>query len=162
MRRMVLPLTSVGFAVMLSLAVALLSGAYTDSVPTADAQTASKPNFVFILADDMRKDDLRYMRKARSLLGNQGKTFANAYVSYGLCCPSRATILRGQYAHNSGVWNNSAPRGVGRVQGQRQRAGQRGHAPRRRRLQDRLLGQVLQRLRWERRAPGLGQMVRNL
>jgi hypothetical protein len=36
------------------LAVVLLTGAYTGSVPTAEAQTAStKPNFVFILTDDL-------------------------------------------------------------------------------------------------------------
>jgi N-acetylglucosamine-6-sulfatase len=85
----------------------------THSTPTADAQTIpTKHNFVFILADDMRKDDLGYMPKTRSLLGNGGMTFANAYVSHALCCPSRATIMRGQYAHNTGVWtNNDGPDG---------------------------------------------------
>jgi arylsulfatase A-like enzyme len=34
--------------------------------------------------------------------------FQNAFVSYPLCCPSRATIMRGQYAHNTGVWSNVA------------------------------------------------------
>jgi arylsulfatase A-like enzyme len=86
----------------------------THSTPTADAQTApAKPNFVFILADDMRKDDLRYMPKTRSVLGQRGMTFANAYVSYALCCPSRATIMRGQYAHNHGVWTNDDGPGGG-------------------------------------------------
>jgi arylsulfatase A-like enzyme len=67
---------------------------------------------VFILADDMREDDLGYMPKTRSLLGDRGMSFAKAYVTYGLCCPSRATILRGQYAHNTGVWHNDdAPDG---------------------------------------------------
>ncbi len=33
-------------------------------------------------------------------------SFARAYVSNAMCCPSRATIMRGQYAHNTGVWNN--------------------------------------------------------
>ena len=33
-------------------------------------------------------------------------TFSKAYVSNPLCCPSRATIMRGQYAHNTGVWDN--------------------------------------------------------
>jgi arylsulfatase A-like enzyme len=32
--------------------------------------------------------------------------FDEAFVSYPMCCPSRATILRGQYAHNHGVWRN--------------------------------------------------------
>jgi arylsulfatase A-like enzyme len=34
--------------------------------------------------------------------------FEKAFVSLPLCCPSRATIMRGQYAHNTGVWRNSS------------------------------------------------------
>src|SRR3712207_6404656 len=72
------------------------------------AQTASKPNMIFILTDDMSKDDLnaRYMPKTSSLLAEQGMSFQNAFVTNPLCCPSRATIMRGQYAHNTGVWFN--------------------------------------------------------
>jgi N-acetylglucosamine-6-sulfatase len=101
MRRLVPLLTSV------ALAIVLLWAAYTGgSVPTADAQTTSKPSFVFILADDMRKDNLKYMPKTRSLLAQRGMSFTNAYVSNATCCPSRATIMRGQYSHNTGVWHN--------------------------------------------------------
>jgi N-acetylglucosamine-6-sulfatase len=102
MRRTVLLLASA------ALAVGLLAGAYTSSGPTAAAQSTDKPNFVFILADDLRKDDLKYMPKTRNLLGDEGMTFQNAYVSNALCCPSRTTIMRGQYSHNSGVWTNDA------------------------------------------------------
>jgi N-acetylglucosamine-6-sulfatase len=76
------------------------------SPPTTAQTTPIKPNLVFILADDMRKDDLKYMPKTQTLLGAAGMKFENAFVSYGLCCPSRATILTGQYAHNNGVWTN--------------------------------------------------------
>jgi N-acetylglucosamine-6-sulfatase len=41
-------------------------------------------------------------------LKTQGMQFQNAFVSNPLCCPSRATIMRGQYAHNTGVWHNNA------------------------------------------------------
>ena len=71
-------------------------------VPTA------KPNIVFIIADDMRKDDLKHMPKTRSVLKTKGMSFLNAFVSNPLCCPARATIMRGQYAHNTGVWSNMA------------------------------------------------------
>jgi arylsulfatase A-like enzyme len=111
MRGLSLPLTLVlvAFAGLLSLAVGLLSGTYyTNSVPTADDQTASKPNFVFILADDMRYDDLAYMPKTRNLLGSQGMTFSKAYVAKPLCCPSRTSILTGMYTHNHKVWFNSS------------------------------------------------------
>jgi N-acetylglucosamine-6-sulfatase len=83
-----------------------------DEDKTAVTQTSpAKPNFVFILADDMRNDDLKYMPKTRALLEKKGIRFANAYVSTPLCCPSRATIMRGQYAHNTGVWTNNNDKG---------------------------------------------------
>jgi N-acetylglucosamine-6-sulfatase len=63
---------------------------------------------VFILADDMRKDDLQYMPKTKALLQSTGMTFQNAFVSNALCCPSRSTIMRGQYSHNTGVWFDSS------------------------------------------------------
>jgi N-acetylglucosamine-6-sulfatase len=103
-RRLTLLLASVASTVL------LLAGACDDK--TAVTQTTpAKSNFVFILADDMRNDDLNYMPKTRALLEEKGMRFANAYVSNPLCCPSRATIMRGQYAHNTGVWSNVAPDG---------------------------------------------------
>jgi len=67
----------------------------------------AKPNFVCEDEDDVRKDDLTYMPKTLSLLKDEGMTFSKAYVSNPLCCPSRATIMRGQYVHNTGVWDNA-------------------------------------------------------
>src|ERR671911_922575 len=101
MRRTVLLFISV------ALSVVLLSGGSSTTFREAQAITA-KPNFVFILADDMRKDDLTYMPKTRSLLKRGGMSFQNAFVSHALCAPSRATIMRGQYSHNNGVWSNSS------------------------------------------------------
>ena len=72
----------------------------------AEAQI-SQPNIVFILVDDMRKGDLGYMPKTKTLLQDTGMTFENAFVSNPICCPSRATIMRGQYAHNTHVWRNT-------------------------------------------------------
>jgi N-acetylglucosamine-6-sulfatase len=104
MKKIILPSASVAFVVLLALG---LSG----SMPIdAQARTA-KPNIVFILADDMRKDDLKHMPKTRSVLKNKGIIFHNAFVSTPLCCPSRATIMRGQYAHNSEVWNSRGSSG---------------------------------------------------
>jgi len=75
------------------------------------AQTAPppQPNIIFILADDMRYDDLnaRYMPQTTKELVEKGMSFQNAFVSNPLCCPSRATIMRGQYSHNTDVWFNT-------------------------------------------------------
>jgi len=91
-------------------AILLLSGVWGSAAREAEGATA-KPNIVFILADDMRKDDLKYMPKTLSMLKDKGMSFRDAYVSTPLCCPSRATTLRGQYAHNTGVWNSGGSRG---------------------------------------------------
>jgi N-acetylglucosamine-6-sulfatase len=101
---------TVTLSIAVAFAVLLVSGVWGSAPREAEGATA-KPNFVFILADDMRKDDLRYMPKTRSLLGDKGMTFINAYVSNPLCCPTRATIMRGQYAHNTGVWTNKGSNG---------------------------------------------------
>jgi N-acetylglucosamine-6-sulfatase len=106
MRKIIVVLAPVALAVGL-----LYFGSYaraTDDMGKAQAQTVTaQPNIVFILTDDMRKDDLMYMPKTHSLLREQGMGFRNAFVSNALCCPSRATIMRGQYSHNTGVWCNS-------------------------------------------------------
>jgi N-acetylglucosamine-6-sulfatase len=104
MRRTALLSASAALAILF---VLLLVWAINSRPPTASQTTADKPNFVFILTDDMRKDDLKYMPNTLDLIGSQGMTFENAFVSNSLCCPSRATIMRGQYAHNTGVWGNS-------------------------------------------------------
>jgi N-acetylglucosamine-6-sulfatase len=94
------------FFAMVSMFVGL---SMTASHPESSlAKPASKPNIIFILTDDMRKDDLnaRYMPKTHSLLASEGMSFQNAFVSTPLCCPSRATTMRGQYAHNTGIWYN--------------------------------------------------------
>ena len=86
--------------------VVLLSLGYSDSTARKAGVLTAKPNIVLILADDMRKDDLKYMPMTRDVLKDKGMSFSNAFVSNALCCPARATIMRGQYAHNTGVWSN--------------------------------------------------------
>jgi N-acetylglucosamine-6-sulfatase len=99
--RLVLLLSSIGLAFVLLWAV------YGGSALVAD-QTGPQPNIVFILADDMRYDDLAYMPKTRNLLGSQGMTFSKAFVAKPLCCPSRTSILTGMYTHNHKVWFNGS------------------------------------------------------
>jgi N-acetylglucosamine-6-sulfatase len=101
----VLPLVWVVLAIWLIVLGAYPPGSRGD-MHAANAQT-SQPNIVFILVDDMRKGDLGYMPKTKRLLQGSGMTFENAFVSNPICCPSRATIMRGEYAHNTHVWRNS-------------------------------------------------------
>jgi arylsulfatase A-like enzyme len=78
---------------------------------STDQRAGSRPNILFILTDDMRASDLQYMPNTQNLLEKQGVKFTNAWVTRSLCCPSRSTILRGQYAHNHNVWTNVYPSG---------------------------------------------------
>lgn len=69
------------------------------------------PNIVFILTDDQDMATLATMANVKALLRDEGMSFSHNYVSLSLCCPSRVSGLRGQYAHNSTIYKNSAPEG---------------------------------------------------
>ena len=74
---------------------------------------AHAPNVLFILADDLdlAATAAKYMPHVQSLIAQQGMTLDNYFISNSLCCPSRTTIVRGQYAHNTGVEANAGPHG---------------------------------------------------
>lgn len=80
-------------------------------IPLTGSAASERPNIVLILTDDQTLESMRVLEKTRRLLGEEGTTFANAFVSYPLCCPSRATLLTGQYAHNHKVMGNRPPDG---------------------------------------------------
>ena len=71
------------------------------------ATAADRPHIVLVLTDDMRADDLGDVRSVRDRVAAQGTTFRRAFTTTPLCSPSRASILRGQYAHNHGVLGNT-------------------------------------------------------
>jgi arylsulfatase A-like enzyme len=54
---------------------------------------------------------MKVMNNVKTMIGDQGVTFSNSLLNFALCCPSRATFLTGQYAHNHQVWTNQAPKG---------------------------------------------------
>jgi N-acetylglucosamine-6-sulfatase len=71
----------------------------------------AKPNLIFIIADDLDTASMRQFPRLQALLADHGVTFANYFVSLALCCPSRASLLRGQYAHNTQIFTNAPPGG---------------------------------------------------
>ena len=77
----------------------------------APAPAAASPNVVVIETDDQTVADLAAMPQTRALIGGAGVTFTRSFVSLSECCPSRATFLTGQYAHNHGVLSNAPPFG---------------------------------------------------
>lgn len=81
-------------------------------LPTVAGQrVAHPPNVVLILLDDADARIVAGMPNVSSLLTREGTSFTNFFVSTPLCCPSRASILRGQYSHNHGVRRNNGEGG---------------------------------------------------
>lgn len=76
-------------------------------LPPAWAQ--SRPNVIFILADDLRWDTLRHAGNPIvetpniDALAKQGVRFTNSFVTTSICCVSRATLLCGQYERRHGI-----------------------------------------------------------
>ncbi len=73
---------------------------------------AAKPNFLFVMVDDMAPDAFFHNRfnflKTPNIdrLAKEGAVFENMFVTTALCSPSRASILTGTYSHIHGVRYN--------------------------------------------------------
>jgi arylsulfatase A-like enzyme len=78
---------------------------------SAPQTPSKKPNLVLVVTDDLDVRSLAVLPRLRALLADKGTTFTNAFVTTTTCCPSRASILRGQYAHNHQVRTNELPDG---------------------------------------------------
>jgi arylsulfatase A-like enzyme len=74
------------------------------------AFTPPQPNIVFVLTDDLSADLIPYMPNVRRLQ-QRGTSFSNYVVTDSLCCPSRASILTGQYPHDTGIFRNTGADG---------------------------------------------------
>ncbi|MCK5464133.1 MAG: sulfatase, partial [Bacteroidales bacterium] len=75
----------------------------------ADKLKGSRPNIVFILADDMGWADLpvygNKFNEAPNLteMAENGMRFTNAYAACPVCSPTRASIMSGQYPARVGI-----------------------------------------------------------
>jgi N-acetylglucosamine-6-sulfatase len=93
---------------LIPLVLALLGLAVTGivSAPGPAQALPVRPNILLILTDDQRFDELDRMPIVDQELVGKGIDFSNGIVSDPLCCPSRATILTGQYSHTTGIYTN--------------------------------------------------------
>ena len=67
---------------------------------------SNRPNVIVIISDDQSHDSMQFMPETKALVFDQGITFAQGFDTTPLCCPSRASIFTGMYAHNDGVETN--------------------------------------------------------
>jgi N-acetylglucosamine-6-sulfatase len=99
-------------AALLAIVSLSIAGAPAKAHELSRAATGEQPpSIVFILTDDQRWDSMemdghRVMPIVDQVLGSQGMTLERYFLSIGLCCPSRTSIMRGQYATHTGVYSN--------------------------------------------------------
>ncbi|CAN5791764.1 sulfatase [soil metagenome] len=70
-----------------------------------------QPNVVLVSVDDLDLQMTQTLPQLQKVMADKGITFENSFVTNPLCCPSRATTLRGQYAQNTLVQGNQPPQG---------------------------------------------------
>ena len=94
-----------------------------DDLPTTPTEPAASPepapdpresikNVIILLADDLDWAAFDAIPRLAALK-EQGVTFTNHTVTDALCCPSRVSMLRGQYVHNHRVVSNMQETGGG-------------------------------------------------
>src|SRR5262249_59180206 len=88
-----------------------MSPAGTEGKKRGHKRKQSRPNIVMIMDDDQSVNLQQFLSKTNADIAAKGVTFDNSFVNYSLCCPSRSTLLTGQYAHNHGVRSNQLPTG---------------------------------------------------
>jgi len=95
-------------AIVLTLITALLglaaaSAGYSQPENKSARRRSDRPNILVIVTDDQRPDTMRFMPNTDRLFRRKGVRFSNAFATTPLCCPFRASLMTGQYAHNSGI-----------------------------------------------------------
>jgi arylsulfatase A-like enzyme len=88
---------------------ALVCGACTGAPPPAPRR--EQPNVLLVVSDDERIES----EAGRPFVHNWfkgGTTFTRAFATTPQCCPSRASILTGQYAHNHDIHRKRDAEGI--------------------------------------------------
>ncbi len=98
-----------GVALAALVPLLVVAGALAVLVSGESESGTTKPNVVLIVTDDQTLESMNQetMPNTLELLGEEGTTFTNAVVTTPLCCPSRASIITGEYSHNHGILLNN-------------------------------------------------------
>ena len=106
--RPVRALAAVGLTV--SLVVLAIGGAGGAS---GQLVSAKPPNVIVVMTDDQGPGTMKALPSVIEHIAHPGAIFERAIATYPLCCPSRASFLTGQYAHNHGTLGNGPRSGGG-------------------------------------------------
>jgi arylsulfatase A-like enzyme len=90
-------------AVVAAFIASLALAAHGGAGARGSRQAAKPPNIVLIVSDDQTYETAKFMK---FISRPDWTKFTRGFISTPLCCPSRATILTGQYAMHTGVTGN--------------------------------------------------------
>jgi len=71
-----------------------------------------RPNIVLILADDLDRELVGHFPQLQAELGATGTTFSDAFVDVSASGPSRLSLLKSQYPHNTTLVGGTGASGV--------------------------------------------------
>jgi arylsulfatase A-like enzyme len=77
------------------------------SALAAERAQAAQPNILVFVTDDQRQGTMHEMPNTRHFFFDRGRYFPRGFVTTPNCCPSRASIFTGLFAHNHGIRTNS-------------------------------------------------------
>ena len=98
-------------------AVSALAGCTSSRVGRGSCVHATKPNIVFIMADDLGAAHLgcyggeKILTPCIDRLAAQGLRFTQAYAGHCVCAPSRSVLMTGQHTGHTRVRGNSCKKG---------------------------------------------------
>jgi arylsulfatase A-like enzyme len=98
-------ITGLRAALVLALAAALITQLSPSRMARASA-ARGRPNVLLIVTDDQRKGTMSALPVTRRWFKRGGVAYTNAWAPTPLCCPARATVMTGRYAHNHEVRSN--------------------------------------------------------
>lgn len=87
----------------------------SEKTPEVEQEVNTKPNLVFILADQWRSEAVGYagnqdvITPNLDLLAKESLVFENAVTVMAVCTPWRASFLTGQYPLTNGIFYNDKP-----------------------------------------------------
>ncbi len=87
----------------------LLMAVFGSALASAGAQSASRPNIIYIMSDDHAAHAISaYGSRVNQTpnidrLAREGALLTNVFATNSICTPCRAAILTGQYSHVNGV-----------------------------------------------------------
>ena len=72
-----------------------------------------RPNIILVMVDDMDSllGTIDHMPNLKEHMIDKGLSFEHFFITTPICCPARASFLRGQYTHNHETFMNRAPEG---------------------------------------------------